>query len=240
MKVLVNGGINLSELDGWWAEAYAPDVGWALGDGKEHHGDPSWDAAEAQMLYDRLEQEVIPEFFARDTSGVPTAWVARMRESMGRLTPQFCTSRTLRDYAERHYLPAARNYLKRSADHGARGAQIVKWQRALAQQRGALRFGDVRVSAGGDQHRFEVDVFLHDLDPNAVQIELYADGLDGSGPVRREMKRMRELEGVAGGYVYTARVAATRPAAHYTPRAIGACGDDVAVPLEAAWIDWQR
>ena len=72
MKVLVNGGLNLSELDGWWAEAYTPDVGWALGDGQEHHDDPAWDAAEADALYDLLEREVIPEFYARDEQGIPT------------------------------------------------------------------------------------------------------------------------------------------------------------------------
>ena len=66
MKVLVNGGINLSELDGWWAEAYMPEVGWALGDRQEHGDDPAWDAAEADALYERLEREVIPEFYARD------------------------------------------------------------------------------------------------------------------------------------------------------------------------------
>ena len=66
MKVLVNGGINLSELDGWWAEAYTPEVGWALGDGKEHGDDPAWDAAEAEALYDLLEREVVPEFYTRD------------------------------------------------------------------------------------------------------------------------------------------------------------------------------
>lgn len=62
MKVLVNGGVNLSELDGWWAEAFNPEVGWALGDGQEHGGDPAWDAAEAEALYDLLEREVSPSF----------------------------------------------------------------------------------------------------------------------------------------------------------------------------------
>ena len=94
MKVLVNGGINLSELDGWWAEAYTREVGWALGDGKEHGDDPAWDAAEADALYDLLEREVIPEFYARDKNGVPTAWLKRMRESMARLTPRFSANRT--------------------------------------------------------------------------------------------------------------------------------------------------
>jgi starch phosphorylase len=88
MKVLVNGGINFSELDDWWAEAYNPEVGWALGDGQEHGDDPAWDAVEAGVLYDLLEREVIPEFYTRDESGIPTAWVKRMRKSMTRLTPR--------------------------------------------------------------------------------------------------------------------------------------------------------
>jgi len=79
MKVLANGGLNLSELDGWWAEAYTPEVGWALGDGQEHGDDPAWDAAEAEALYALLEQDVIPAFYTRDATGIPTAWVARMR-----------------------------------------------------------------------------------------------------------------------------------------------------------------
>ena len=116
MKVLVNGGLNLSELDGWWAEAYTPEVGWAFGDGQEHGDDPAWDATEAETLYDILEKEVIPQFYNRDASGIPTAWVARMRESMARLTPQFSANRTVREYTEQYYLPAAAAYRERAAD----------------------------------------------------------------------------------------------------------------------------
>ena len=106
MKVLVNGGINLSELDGWWAEAYTPEVGWALGDGLEHGDDPAWDTIEANALYNLLEQEVIPEFYTRDKNGIPVAWVRRMRKSMARLTPVFSADRTVREYTEQYYLPA--------------------------------------------------------------------------------------------------------------------------------------
>ena len=110
MKVLVNGGINLSELDGWWAEAYTPEVGWALGDGQEHGDDPAWDAAEAEALYDLLEQRGDPRVLYPRREGHPHAWVARMRESMARLTPQFSANRTVREYTEQHYLPAAAAY----------------------------------------------------------------------------------------------------------------------------------
>jgi starch phosphorylase len=125
MKVLVNGGINLSELDGWWAEAYTPEVGWALGDGQEHGDDLAWDALDAEALYDLLEREVIPEFYTRDANGIPAAWVARMRESMAQLTPHFSTNRAVREYTELHYLPAAVAYLERAADKGAIGVQMV-------------------------------------------------------------------------------------------------------------------
>ncbi len=113
MKVLVNGGINLSELDGWWAEAYTPEVGWALGDGKEHGDDPSIDAIEAEQLYNILEKEVVPEFYNRNEKGIPSRWISRMRESMAQLTPRFSADRTVREYTEQHYLPAAKSFLER-------------------------------------------------------------------------------------------------------------------------------
>ena len=191
MKVLVNGGINLSELDGWWAEAYTPEVGWALGDGQEHGDDPAWDAVEADALYDLLEREVIPEFYARDQSGIPTAWVKRMRESMARLTPRFAADRAVREYTEQHYLPASAAYRERAANKGAIGRQVVDWQHAVDRKWGSLRFGDLRVETNGDHHVFEVEVFLNDLDPNAVRVELYADGINGGDPVRQEMKCAR-------------------------------------------------
>ena len=165
MKVLVNGGLNLSELDGWWAEAYTPEVGWAIGDGKEHGDDPAWDAAEAEALYNLLEREVIPEFYTRDENGIPTAWVTRMRESMARLTPRFSANRTVREYTEQHYLPAATAYRERAADKGAVGQQMVDWQHAVDRKWGSLRFGDLRVETNADHHVFEVEIFLNDLDP---------------------------------------------------------------------------
>jgi starch phosphorylase len=239
MKVLVNGGINLSELDGWWAEAYTPEVGWALGDGQEHGDDPAWDAVEAEALYDLLERQVLPEFYTRDKKGIPTTWVARMRESMACLTPRFSANRSVREYTEQHYLPAAITYRKRAASKGAVGRQVVDWQNSVEQKWATLHFGEVKIETNGKQHVFEVQVYLNDLDPKAVRVELYADGVNGGAPVRQEMKRVRQLVGMSGGYVYTAAVSAARPATDYTARVIPYY-DGVAVPLEEAHILWQR
>jgi starch phosphorylase len=239
MKVLVNGGINLSELDGWWAEAYTSDVGWALGDGQEHGDDPAWDAAEAEALYGLLERQVIPEFYTRNKQGIPTAWIERMRESMARLTPRFSANRTVREYTEQHYLPAASAYRERAAGKGAMGVQLVNWQRAMEQNWSNMRFGEMKVATDGDKHVFEIQVYLSSLDANSVRVELYADGLNGGEPVRQEMKCIRQLADASGGNVYSAAVSAARPPADYTARVIPAC-DGVAIPLEDARILWQR
>jgi starch phosphorylase len=236
MKVLVNGGINLSELDGWWAEAYTPEVGWALGDGQEHHDDPAWDDAEAETLYDLLEREVIPEFYDRDEHGIPEAWVARMRNSMAGLTLRFSADRTVREYTEQHYLPSAEEYRRRAAEKGAAGKGVAEWRRSVESAWAALRFGEAKVETRGSEHVFEVPLYLNGLDPNALKVELYADA--ANAPVRLEMKRLRPVE-QGGGYVYGASAPATRPAADFTARAIPQ-HEGAVVPLEAPQILWQR
>jgi len=210
-----------------------------LGDGLEHGDDPAWDAVEADALYDLLEREVIPEFYTRDESGIPTAWVKRMRESMAVLTPRFSANRTVREYTEQHYLPAALAYRGRAADKGAVGRQMVNWRQILEQNWTTLRFGEVKIETRGEQHVFEAQVRLNDLDPKAVRVELYADGLNGDAPVRQEMKRVRQVAGVPGGYLYSAAVSVARPPTDYTARVIPHC-EGVAVPLEESRILWQR
>ena len=238
MKVLVNGGINVSELDGWWAEAYAPEVGWALGDGRDHGDDPSLDAVEADALYELLERSVIPEFYARDERDIPVDWVARMRASMSRLAPRFSTNRAVREYTERFYLPAAQRYAARAAERGAAGAAIVAWSRSLDRSWRGMRFGDVRIETHDAAHTFEVDLYLNGVDPAAIAVELYADGVDSAAPVRIAMRCLRALSGTHG-YVYAAAASVARRASDYTPRAL-AHRDGVAVPLEAAHVLWQR
>ena len=239
MKVLVNGGINLSELDGWWAEAYTPEVGWALGDGQEHGDDPAWDAAEAEALYDLLEREVIPAFYNRDERGIPGAWVARMRESMAQLTPHFSSNRSVREYTEQYYLPAAAAYRERAAKKGAVGKQSLQWRRTIDQKWAGLRFGDLSVETESEQHVFEVDVHLGDLDPNTVHVEIYADGINGGDPVVQVMTRGHTLADGMRGFTYCTSVPAQRPSTDYTVRMIPH-SPSIAVPLEVGPILWQR
>jgi len=239
MKVLVNGGLNLSELDGWWAEAYSPDVGWAIGDGREHGDDPSWDAAEAESLYAVLEKEVIPEFYTRDEHGIPRSWVARMRESMARLTPTFSANRAVRQYTEEHYLSAAAAFRQRAENRGAAGADLVTWQAELAKHWSVLRFGPATVEQQGEQYLFHVQVFLGDIDPETVKVELYAEAQKDKDAITHAMSRGERMLGATGAFTYSGSVPTSRPVADYTPRLVpqhvGAF-----VPLEAPFILWHE
>ncbi len=237
MKVLVNGGLNLSVLDGWWAEAYSPEVGWALGDGGEH--DSSWDDGDAEELYNLLEQEVIPEFYTRNEHGIPTAWVARMRESMAHLTPYFSTCRSLQEYTKKYYLPAAFAYRQRAEGNGEFGKRLVDWRRQLDACWSQQWFGQVSVQTEQDMHLFDVQVYLGDVNPDAIRVELYANGSGDLPLVQQEMTRVGPLIGTANGFAYRARVPATRRPFDYTARIVPYF-EGVAVPLEAAHILWQH
>jgi starch phosphorylase len=239
MKVLVNGGINLSELDGWWAKAYTPEVGWALGDGNEHGDDPAWDAREAEQLYNILENEVIPEFYNRNEHGIPTAWVARMRESMAQLTPKFSADRAVREYTEQHYLPAATTYLDRASDNGVNGKQMITQLQTLQENWDWVHFGEVKIATSEKQYVFDVQVYFNDIEPDKVQVELFANGLNGEDPIITKMKRGKKSEGTVNGYHYSVSVNSSRPATDYTPRVIPHL-PGLSVPLETTLILWQH
>jgi glycogen phosphorylase len=239
MKVLVNGGLNLSELDGWWAEAYSPEVGWALGDGRYHNDDPAWDGAEAEQLYTMIEREVVPCFYNRDPSGIPTAWVSKVRNSMSMLTPMFSANRSVREYTDDFYLPAALAYQKRAANSGAPAAELLRWQTEVRKHWPSIHFGNLEVTTENGLHRFRVPVYLDDLDPGSVQVELYADPSGASQPARIAMRRGDPLVGAVRAWTYVAELSADRPAADYTARIVPA-HPGALVPLEANQIKWQR
>lgn len=239
MKVLANGGLNVSELDGWWIEAYTPEVGWAIGDGQEHGDDPSWDAAEALALYHILETEVVPMFYRRNKEGISPEWVAKMRASMSRLTPHFSANRAVREYVEKYYLPAAQKVRERSADKGKFGAAIHNWKHFLAQHWSKLRFNEVKIEAKGDQFEFEVKVYLDGLDAQFIDLEIYGNAFEDKPFTKQKMELSHPLEGEPNFYVYRGVVPANRPESAYTVRIVPSFAG-VSVPLEDNHILWQK
>jgi starch phosphorylase len=234
MKILANGGLNLSELDGWWAEQYVPEVGWAIGDGREHGHDPEWDRMEAETVYHLLEQEVGPEFYARNEGGVPSAWMARVRKSMALLTPEYSADRAVREYTGHYYLAGASALHQRAAE----GGKIAGWRHLLEQNWPALRFVDFKMERQSEHYLVEVQVDSSGIPPESIRVEVYANGLDGDESFRQEMKHLSQAPSTSA-QTYSAIVPANRPAEDYTVRIVPRY-PGVALPLEAPLILWQR
>ena len=237
MKVLVNGGLNLSELDGWWAEAYRPEVGWALGDGLEHPDDPGLDDREAEQLYKLLEEEVVPSFYDRNADGIPEAWVARMRASMAELTTSFSANRMMREYVERLYLPAGLLYRSRIADNARQASLLCSWRDSLEEHWSELDFGELHVQKEEDGYALGVQLQTGEVNPDAVRVELYAEPGSSQEPEIHTMERHEVSTSDSNSYLYSARLPTYRPASDYTPRVVPHL-DGALVPLEAKQILW--
>ncbi len=177
MKMLVNGGLHCSVLDGWWPEAYTSEVGWAIGGEREHQGEG--DVDDANALYALLENEITREFYERDEGGIPRAWITRVRSSMTRLTAQFSSDRMVREYVEQAYLPAAKAYSRRCSRNARLACALEDWLAKIDDEWQSMRFGRVAVHQVDDQWHFEVHVLLGGLGADCVQVQLYADPCAG-------------------------------------------------------------
>jgi starch phosphorylase len=234
MKVLVNGGLNLSALDGWWAEAWSPDVGWAL--------DPALDRSEtaaADALYRILEEEVVPLFYDRDDEGIPRGWVERMRASMARLTARFGSGRMVGEYVEGCYLPAAADAAARTADGARLARELAAWEARVRGHWDAVGFEQVeRVPLDGDRLRVTARVRLAGLPADDVRVELFAERGPGED-AHRVVPMLLEAPAAApdGPAVFGVEIATDRPPAHFTPR-IRPHHAAARLPLELPLLRW--
>jgi starch phosphorylase len=236
MKVLVNGGLNLSTLDGWWAEAFDGEAGWAVGDDGDH---PHDDAREAAQLYALLEEEVVPAFYDRDADGHPHRWIARMRASMARLAPRFSSARMLQDYVAQVYLPAAAAFERRTQPGSGVAHDLDAWARQLADHWDGIRFGKVTTGTADGQLTVTVPVHLGAIAPEAVHVELYADAEGAEPPFVRQMAPVEAFTHAPGTAIYGVSVDTARPPAHFTPRVVP-WHPEARIPMELPLIAWQR
>ena len=237
MKVLVNGGLNCSVRDGWWDESWHPDVGWAIGDVDSHM--ESDDEADAMSLYDQLESKIVPEFYARDADGLPRPWLARIRESMARLTPAYSGTRMVHEYIEKAYLPAAAALRRRMADGGRQAKALAAWASRLETHWPGLRLGTATAIDGENGRTVSVPVALGELDQEEVTVELYAVALDEGAAEIVGMRCERAIPGAVNGFIYTCNLSSARPPGDYTVRARPQRAG-VFLPAELPLIAWER
>ncbi len=188
MKVVPNGALNISTLDGWWVEGYNGANGWAIGKGEEYEDPDYQDDVESLSLYNILEKEVIPMFYARGADGLPREWIARIKVSMKTLCPQFNTNRMVREYTERYYLGANKNFRKFSDEGFRRAREMAAWRKRIHGAWGKvvirdIIFGGEKEVTVGSRLTVRGTVNLGDLSPDEVQVELYFGALNPAGDI---------------------------------------------------------
>jgi glycogen phosphorylase len=202
MKASANAVLNLSILDGWWDEAYTPEVGWAIGR-REFYGDYNYqDQIEAESLYGLLEQEVVPLFYDRHVDGLPRKWIGKMKTSVRELCTFFTTHRMVGEYTERFYVPGADHSRRMTADHVAHAKALAAWKARVASKWPNIRVASVTADhvadiPVGNEFDVKAQLRLGDLTPDDVSVELYWGGVDATGDIQDPQRVAMTIEGAA-------------------------------------------
>lgn len=246
MKVLVNGGLNISTLDGWWAEAYQSGLGWAIGDQGEYaeEHNKKGDADDAEQLYQLLENEIVPLFYQRnstqlDDQSIPHAWLGYVRASMATLTPRFSSNRMLEEYLNNYYLPAAAGLDARQKNEGELAKQLLQWDRYLHLHWHEIRCSELQIIKQNENWQAAVTVYLGGINPTNIKVQMIADSAGQQPALAIELSVLHPVEGAINAYRYTGQFSTTRAAEDFTMRVISA-HPQVNIPAENILIYWQE
>lgn len=245
MKAAANGVLNLSVLDGWWDEAYAPGNGWAIGRGEGYDQPDYQDQVEAEALYNLLERDVVPMFYDRGRDNLPRSWISRMKASIGSLSHFFNTNRMVAEYTERYYMPAAERVTALADNDMARAKALAAWKQRIRNNWSQIRIekvngelpGEIKV---GDTITGQAEVYLGALSPEDVCVELYVGLVSPKGEiVRGESMRMRVVEQIKEGtYLFEATAHCAMSGLHgYTVRVLP-YHDDLVTRFLPGYIKW--
>ena len=208
MKAALNGVLNCSIRDGWWDEAYAPELGFAIGKGEEYADDAVQDQVESTALYDLLENEIVPLFYSRGRDGIPREWVRKMKTAMRELGRYFNTSRMVGEYTDRYYIPAARAFATLGADKAAGGRALAEWRHKIQDAWPRLAVEEVKPAAlhdlklqVGDSLAIQARVRLGAITPEDVCVEIYHGPLNSQGHIEKGERTAMVAGEIANGAV---------------------------------------
>lgn len=186
MKAAVNGGLNASTLDGWWAEAYEAEIGWAIGSGEIYEDTQYQDDIEANAIYELLEKEIVPLFYDRDHTGLPRRWIQKIKASMSTVSPFFNTGRMVHEYTQRFYIPCHHHYQRLLSDGEMRARELARWKQKVVANWPSVHFIDSNTLLPpevkiGEEATIKVLVHLGGLTPGDVRVEIYQANVNGNG-----------------------------------------------------------
>jgi starch phosphorylase len=218
MKSAPNGGINLSVLDGWWREGYNGSNGWAIGAEINNGTTEFQNEVDASSLYQLLENQIVPLYYAKPDGKLPLAWLQLMRESIRSVTPVFNTQRMVKEYTEQLYIPAAQAHENFSRDGCGAATQLSQWKAQMRKDWPQVQISDVQVANKdrqsilvGESLQISARVHLGAVDPQHVRVEAYHGELD-NGDIHNPTATVLHQSGKAdgdGNYIYEGSVPAT-------------------------------
>jgi starch phosphorylase len=244
MKLLPNGGLNLSVLDGWWAEGYDREVGWAIGRGEDYNNDDYQDAVESDALYNLLEMDVTPLFYERDQENLPRRWITKMKTSMKRLCPIFNTNRMVTEYVERFYIPAAKRYSELAAQGGAKLGPIVEWRKRFRTAGSQVKITRVQAENSreirvGQKIRVTASVVLGEIPPEYVRVQIVSGSVNPGGMIANSSSSDMKHAGTAENeHQYEGQLECPESGSYGFSVRVIPCHSDVRVPFEHPWLVW--
>ena len=206
MKAAINGVLNFSVMDGWWYEAYAPEVGWSIGQGEQYDDIEYCDLVESRYLYDVLEKQVIPLFYDRAKDLIPRAWIEKMKHSLRILGPVFTTNRMVRQYTETFYLPADLRSFRLVKDELQGARALAAWKEKMTAGWKDVDVVGVEAGIGRKEVRvgdtIELLVKVHHgatIDVNDIRVEVLFGPMGISGEIKKlHMETARFVERLEG------------------------------------------
>ena len=249
MKATANGAPNLSILDGWWDEGYSPETGWAIGQGEEYDEDQFeyQDQVEANAIYDLLEKEIVPLFYERGRDGLPRGWIAKMKAAIRDHSAVFNTNRMVRDYTEECYLPSAERSLRLEDNHQERAKALAAWKDHIRQQWSQIRIDRLWTDGTngqelkvGDQLQVQAQIYLGELKPTDVAVELYYGPLDSEGLIvdGEALSTLIAKSKGKGSYVFAGAISCQSSGRHGYALRILPYHEDLGNPFEMGLVLW--
>ncbi|HJT81638.1 MAG TPA: alpha-glucan family phosphorylase, partial [Chthoniobacterales bacterium] len=222
MKTCPNGGLNLSVLDGWWCEGYNGNNGWAIGSDIESGSIEFQNEVDTSSLYQLLENQIIPLYYAKPDGKLPLAWLQLMRESIRSVTPAFNTHRMVKEYTERLYIPAARSNADFSRDGCTAAVQLSQWKTKIRKDWSQVRVNEVEVGNQdlqnipvGESLHLRARVHLGPVDPQHVRVEAYHGESENGGIKNPGVTVLAESnKNGDGSYIYQGSVPASESGAY--------------------------
>jgi starch phosphorylase len=246
MKILANGGLNLSVLDGWWCEGYSPETGWAIGNGEEYEDQDYQDRVESQALYNLLEHDVVPLYYNRDSDGLPKAWVTKMKSSMKKLCPHFNSNRMVAEYSERFYVPAAERYARLTENNASRAKKLVAWRSGVWPQWKEVKVVKVETiqSDGifvGASVTVKAIIKLGALLPENVHVEIFQGSLDSNRQIQSgHPLPMRHMDSLTEGmHSYEGEILCQQSGLWGFSVRVVPYHEDAILPYELPLISWE-